>query len=115
MALLDTLQVELGALVVILSYEPEAAADSEGGAVGEGGEGIGMLASHSQIRRLLEQLETQLASDNTAAGDLFAANRPVLLATFGSAAMQLGRRISDFDYPAALESLRVLLRRARGE
>ena len=112
MALLDTLQVELGALVVILSYEPEAAADSEGGV---GGEGIGMLASHGQIRRLLEQLETQLASDNTAAGDLFAANRPVLLATFGSAAMQLGRRISDFDYPAALESLRVLLRRARGE
>ena len=107
LALLDTLQVELSALVVILSCEPEAA-------VAEGG-GIGILASHREIRRLLEQLETQLASDDTAAGELFAANRPVLLDTFGAEAMQLGRRITDFDYPAALETLRGLLQRAKGK
>ena len=34
-----------------------------------------------------------------------------MLATLGAEAMQLGRRIADFDYPAALVSVRELMRK----
>jgi signal transduction histidine kinase len=64
---------------------------------------------------VLAQLETLLACDDTAAGDLFEANRALLLATHGAGAMQLGRRVGDFDYPAALATLRELSRRAPEE
>ncbi len=61
---------------------------------------------------LLAQLEPLLACDDTAAGDLFAANRPLLLASFGAGAMKLGGQMADFDYPAALATLRELMLRA---
>ncbi len=62
------------------------------------------------MRAVLAQLEPLLASDDTAAGDLFAANRALLQASFGAAATQLERQIGAFDYPAALATLRGLMR-----
>ena len=59
---------------------------------------------------MLEQLAPLLASDDTAAGDLFESGRPLLLATHGAAAMQMGRQVAAFDYPGALETVRGLLR-----
>jgi hypothetical protein len=38
-----------------------------------------------------------LAIDNPAAADLFEPNQPLLLATHGAAAMQLGRQVAAFD------------------
>jgi hypothetical protein len=52
-----------------------------------------------------------LASDDTAAGDLFEGNRQLLQATLGLAAMQLGRQIADFNFPGALATLRKLTQR----
>ena len=42
--------------------------------------------------------------------DLFESNRRLLLATHGTAALQLGRQVAAFDYPGALATLRGLLR-----
>jgi hypothetical protein len=53
-----------------------------------------------------------LASDDTRAGDLFEANRPLLLATLDADARQLGRQMAAFDYPGALATLREMLRKA---
>jgi hypothetical protein len=49
-----------------------------------------------------------LANDDTLQrGDLFESNRQLLLATHGTAAMQLGRQIErTFDYPGALATVR---------
>lgn len=68
-----------------------------------------------RAQAVLAQLEPLLASDDTAAGDLFAANSALLLATHGAAAMQLGRQVGEFDYPAALATLRELMLRANEE
>jgi PAS domain S-box-containing protein len=106
-ALLDTLQAEQGALDGALSQLPEATA--------RGSEGGEFAADPSRARAVLAQLEPLLASDDTAAGDLFEANRPLLLATNGAAAMQLGRQVGDFDYPAALATLRELIPRPNEE
>jgi hypothetical protein len=46
------------------------------------------------------------------AGDVFAANRPLLLATLGAGAMQLGRQLATFDYPGALATVRDLIERS---
>ena len=61
---------------------------------------------------MLEQLQPLLSCDDTASAELFEANRPLLLATHGAGAMQLGRQIGDFDYPTALATLRELMLRA---
>ncbi len=102
--LLDGLQAEQGALDGALAQLPDPAA---GGS--EGGE---FAADPGRARAVLARLEPLLARDDTAAGDLFAANRALLLASFGAGAMQLGRQIGDFDYPAALATLRELMRPA---
>ena len=65
-----------------------------------------------QIAQALEQIEALLATDDTLAGDLFAANRSLLLATLGGEAMQLERHVVAFDYPGALTVLRALTSRA---
>ena len=101
-ALLDTLQAGQDALDAALAQLPDAAA---GG--GEEGEPAG---DPGLARAVLAKLEPLLASDDTAADDLFTTNRPLLLASFGAGAMQLGQQIGDFDYPAALATLRELLR-----
>ena len=59
---------------------------------------------------VLKQLEPLLASDDTRAGDLFVANRPLLLATFGAEATPLERQVAAFDYPGALATLRAIIR-----
>ena len=61
---------------------------------------------------MLADLEPLLACDDTAAGDLFEARRPLLLATFGAEAQLLARQIGNFDYPTALATLRKLMRQA---
>jgi PAS domain S-box-containing protein len=98
-ALLDALHTELAALREVLAGLPETAASDDAFAV-----------DPDRARTILDQLEPLLAHDDTAAGDLFEANRPFLLATLGAAAMQLGRQMEDFDYPAALATLRELMR-----
>jgi len=61
---------------------------------------------------VLDKLEPLLAAADTRASDLFKANRPLLLATLGAAAMQLDRQVASFDYPAALATVRELIRQA---
>ncbi|MBK8119246.1 MAG: PAS domain S-box protein [Sulfuritalea sp.] len=67
-------------------------------------------AEPGRLRAVLDELEALLASDDTGAGDLFAANRELLSAMPGTGATQLGRQIAAFDYPAALATARDLIR-----
>jgi PAS domain S-box-containing protein len=96
-ALLASLQTEQAALDAVLAQLPDTAA---GGA---------LAPDLGRARAALEQLKPLLASDDTVAGDLFEANQPLLLATHGTAALQLGRQIAAFDYPGALATVRNLL------
>ena len=61
------------------------------------------------MRTVLEELEYLLARDDTAAGDLFVANQPLLRATLGAAAIPLARQMTSFDYPAALATVRDII------
>jgi len=70
----------------------------------------GVTADPVRAEAILGQLESLLARDDTAAGNLFEANRPLLSASFGAGAMQLAREVEGFDYPAALTTLRGLIR-----
>jgi hypothetical protein len=58
---------------------------------------------------VLALLEPLLATDDTAAGDLFDANRRLLVVTLGAKALRLGRQVAAFDYPGALVTLRDLM------
>ncbi|MFH1872313.1 MAG: hypothetical protein ABIK82_01835, partial [Pseudomonadota bacterium] len=60
------------------------------------------------------QLEPLLASDDTAAGELFAAHRALLLASFGAEAMQLERQLAAFDFPQGLQTVRAMLSGSAG-
>jgi len=68
-------------------------------------------ADAQRSRAVLEQLASLLAFDDAAAAELFESSRPLLLATHGAAAMQLGRQVAAFDYPGALHTVRRLLGR----
>jgi two-component system sensor histidine kinase/response regulator len=98
--LLDGLLTELNALDAVIALIPEATM------------GGGFTADPGRAHALLVQLEPLLASDDTVAGDVFAANRPLLLATLGAGAMQLGRQLAAFDYPGALATVRDLIERS---
>ncbi|MDO8788278.1 MAG: PAS domain S-box protein [Sulfuritalea sp.] len=100
-ALLDALQTEQSALDAVLALLPDVPPCVDGGGVADPG----------RARAVLKQLRPLLASDDTAAGDLFEAHRPLLVATLGADAMQLGRQMAAFDYPAALATLREMMRR----
>ncbi|MCK9388687.1 MAG: PAS domain S-box protein [Sulfuritalea sp.] len=104
-ALLATLESAQSELDAVLALVPEAAAVGD-----KDGERNKFAADPRRVRAVLKQMEPLLASDDTAAGELFEAAQPLLLATFGAAAMQLGRQMADFDYPAALATLRDLIR-----
>jgi PAS domain S-box-containing protein len=93
-----TLQTEMQALDAVLARLPEAATDAV------------PAPDPERARAVLEQLAPLLAFDNPAAADLFEPNQPLLLATHGAAAMQLGRQVAAFDYPGALSTVRDLLR-----
>ncbi|MCM2309738.1 MAG: hypothetical protein NDI91_19970, partial [Sulfuritalea sp.] len=58
---------------------------------------------------VLAQLESLLARDDTAAGELFASHRALLLASFGAEAMQLERQLAAFDFPLALDTVRSMI------
>jgi PAS domain S-box-containing protein len=99
-SLLDALQTELTGLEAVLASlgdAPDAGEASPADPVG--------------AYRALRQLEPLLAVDDTAAGRVFETNRPILIATHGEAASQLGRQMADYDYPNALATVRELLRR----
>ena len=96
--LVASLQTELQALEAVLSQLPETATDA--------------TPDPGRSREVLEQLVPLLASDDSAATDLFESSRPLLLATHGVAAMQLERQVAAFDYPGALATVRALLRQA---
>ncbi|MBI5901296.1 MAG: CHASE domain-containing protein [Rhodocyclales bacterium] len=67
-----------------------------------------------RVRHLLGELEILLASDDTAASSLFEASRPLLQATLAEPAVPLGQQLAAFDYPAALITVRELIRRVPG-
>ena len=96
-ALLATLQTEQAALDAVLAQLPETAA---GGA---------LAPDAGRARQVLGQLAPLLASDDTAAADLFEHSRQLLLATHGTAALHLGRQMAAFDYPGALATVHSLL------
>jgi two-component system sensor histidine kinase/response regulator len=98
-ALLDVLETEQAVLGSVLAGLPEVATN-----------GVEFVADRVRARAVLTQLDPMLATDDTAAGDLFEANRALLLATLGTAAMQLGRQLEDFDYPGALTTVRELIK-----
>ena len=58
---------------------------------------------------LLRDMEPMVASDNTAAGELFEAHHTLLITSLGPQALTLGRQLEAFDYPAALVTLGELL------
>jgi len=68
-----------------------------------------LVPDPARARTLLQQMEPLLASDDTRAGDLFEANRPLLLATLGATGAQLERQVEAFDYPGALATLRKII------
>ncbi len=71
--------------------------------------GEGTLPDVAQASVVLVELEPLIASDDTAAGELFDAHRALLLATLGPVAATLGQQLQTFDYPAALQTLRAVL------
>jgi len=87
----------------VLASLPEVTAS------GCGGDGLG--EDLGKAMEVLAHLEPLLASDDTAAGDLFEANR-LLLASLGAGAKTLEQQLMNFDYPAALATLRDLMRQA---
>lgn len=58
-----------------------------------------------EIQRVLDRLESLLATDDTAANTLFTESWELLYSKFGSVVEQLGQQIEAFDYPAALKVL----------
>ncbi len=100
-ALLDTLHTEQAALDAVLARVDEAATTDAGGEP---------VPDPLRARAVLRQLELLLACDDTRAGDLFEANRALLLATLGAPATQLARQVAAFDYRAAMATVRETLR-----
>jgi PAS domain S-box-containing protein len=58
---------------------------------------------------VLKQLEPLLVMDDTTANELLEANRTLLFATYGTTAEKLANQIDNFEYPAALMTLRSLM------
>ena len=99
--LVASLETEMQALDAVLAQLPAAATDDV------------PAPDPERAREVLEQLASLLATDDTAAADLFESSQPILLATHGAAALQLGRQVAAFDYPGALASARGLLGQAQ--
>ncbi len=100
--LVASLRTEMQALEAVLAQLPEAATDDL------------PTPDSERAREVLEQLASLLASDDTAAADLFESTRPLLLATYGAAVIQLERQVAAFEYPGALATVRDLLRQTPG-
>jgi PAS domain S-box-containing protein len=65
-------------------------------------------ANPSQLRNLLDRLESLLMADDTAVAKVLAENRDLLRLPFGETAATLIRQIDNFDYQAALTTLKSL-------
>jgi HPt (histidine-containing phosphotransfer) domain-containing protein len=98
--LVDSLRNAMQSLDAVLALSPEAATDDI------------PAPDTGRAREVLERLASLLASDDTAAADVFASSRLLLLATHGASALQLERQVGAFDYPGALATVRSLLRLA---
>ncbi len=111
-----TARLQRGHGVLPKEQRPDADKASEREAKpGEAPDAAGELVpDRGRVRTLLQQMEPLLASDDTRAGDLFEANRPLLSATLGAAAAQLERQVAAFDYPRALVTLRKIIRDTPG-
>jgi two-component system sensor histidine kinase/response regulator len=96
-------------LLDVLELRQQALDDVLEGLRAAAGDGRDTAGDPGRARQVLEKLERLLARDDTAAGELFEANAPLLLATLDAEAMQLGRLLAAFDYPAALAAVRELL------
>jgi two-component system sensor histidine kinase/response regulator len=72
-----------------------------------------VAADPLRAQAVLKQLEPLLATGDTSVGALFRAHRSLILGTHGAEAKRLGLQIEDFDYPGALETLRVIVRHAQ--
>ncbi len=68
-----------------------------------------MRGDRAKGELVLRQMEVLLAGDDTMASDVYVANRPMLMATYGSQVQQLGTKLAAFDFPAALVVVRELL------
>jgi len=98
--LVASLQTEMQALDTLLAQLPETAGDE------------GAVPDRARACEVLNQLTSLLASDDTAAADLFESSGSLLLATYGAAAIPLGQQVAAFDYPGALATARSLLRQS---
>jgi hypothetical protein len=65
------------------------------------------------LSRMLGELETLLAGNDTAALPLYRTAAPMLAAAFGPSCEQLADQIARFDFSAALEMLRRMRRDSR--
>ena len=70
-----------------------------------------MTAEPAEVQDILDRLETLLAADDTTADEIFSASRGLLRQALGEAAEQIDRQIQDFDFQAALATLKA----ARGK
>jgi two-component system sensor histidine kinase/response regulator len=96
--LLNVLLKENEELCVALSGIPE-----------ESDINLKVAADPDRVETLLSQMEPLLANDDSAIVDLLDPHRALLHATLGTTVMTLVQQIDDFDYPAALVSLRQLI------
>ena len=63
-----------------------------------------------RLRTVVAELEATLAEDNTRAGQLVSENSSLLRAAFGESFDDLAHEVEKFDFEAALETLRALLK-----
>ncbi|MDP2829733.1 MAG: PAS domain S-box protein [Sulfuricellaceae bacterium] len=90
---LENLHTALSGLAVEISAETE------------------ILAGAEEIQALLIRLDALLAADDTAANELYATSQGLLCEALGETAKQLGQQIENFDYQAALATLRAARKR----
>jgi PAS domain S-box-containing protein len=62
----------------------------------------------AELNKVLMQLESLLAHDDTAANNILTASAPLLRQTFGNQLKALEQKLESYDYPAALRLLREL-------
>jgi two-component system sensor histidine kinase/response regulator len=96
-ALVAALQTEMQALDAALAQLPKEATDDA------------PAPDPEQGRAMLERIAVLLERDDTAVIDLVSSSLALLLATYGTAAIQLERQVKAFDYPGALATMRSLL------
>jgi len=108
----DKPQAELTPLLGSCHGELEALNTALSGLAVEIGSSPAMRAEPARMQELMNRLESLLAQDDTAANELFAASHALLRPVLGETTDQLGRQIENFDYQAALASLKAARKHA---